>query len=267
MKAFLASIPHSGEQVEAEADWLQGLPETILMCDVDRFVDRLYQPVLDKLGVPVVITPYHRCMVDCNRWPEDVDRDSLEGSETPSGAHPTGLYWRVTTDGDQLLKKPVDRDKHERILSKYYQPFFKKIDSIYKQFRSQNAQMIYHLDLHSMPSQGTSVHRDPGGDRSDIVICTVDGQTAEEQWTQQVVAAYQDQGLRVSLNDPYKGGSIVQKYGRPQKGSQAIMVEINRKLYMDEKTKQWLPEKAKKLQDKLQQALSRIWQQLPSIET
>ena len=109
MKAFLASIPHSGEQVGAEADWLQGLPETVLMCNVDRFVDRLYQPVLDKLGIPVVITPYHRCMIDCNRWPEDVDRDSLEGSETPSGTHPSRAVLESHHRRRPVIKKTGDQ--------------------------------------------------------------------------------------------------------------------------------------------------------------
>ena len=266
MKAFLATIPHSGEQIGI-ADWLKNLPEVILMYDVDRFVNRLYQATLDHFNIPSVITPHHRYLVDCNRWPEDIDKDSLQGSDTPSGSHPHGLYWRLTTDGYSLLKKPLDRDRHNIIMEKYYYPFFKQIDRIYTSFRSQNAKMIYHLDLHSMPSKGTSAHRDPSGTRADIVICTVDGQTATKKWTKQVIAAYQDQNLSVKLNHPYKGGSIVQKYGRLDKGSQACMIEINRKLYMDEVTKQWLPKKAKVLQDKLHKAISQIWQQIPEIET
>ena len=72
-------MPHSGEQVTEEAHWLKNLDEVTLMYDVDRFVDRMYQPALDQFEIRRVTTPYHRYVVDCNRWPSDVDCDSVEG--------------------------------------------------------------------------------------------------------------------------------------------------------------------------------------------
>ncbi len=262
MKSLLVSIPHSGEQVGEEADWLKNLPEATLMCDVDRFVDKLYQPVLNQLKIPHVITPWHRYMVDCNRWPEDVDCDSVEGAVHPAGTHPTGLHWRLTTTGFKLIKKPLAHSLHQKIVDKYYHPFFKKIDAIYQNFRQLDASNIYHLDLHTMPSMGTKAHRDPGCLRADIIIGTVKGTTAGEAWTKQVVSAYKAQALSVEVNFPYYGGSVVQKYGHPQKGVQAIMIEINRQLYMDEVSKQWIAEKAQALQLKLTKAISQIYNKI-----
>ena len=51
-----------------------------------------------------------------------------------------------------------------------------------------------------------------------------------------VKAAFEGQGLRVGLNKPFAGGYIVEHYGRPDDGIEAIQVEINRALYMDEAT-------------------------------
>ena len=99
MKAFFISIPHSGERVPPEAVWLQGLPEGVLMCDVDRYVDRLYQPVVDGLKLGLVKTQWHRYVVDLNRLAEDVDADSVEGSTNASGKFTTGLHWVKTTRG------------------------------------------------------------------------------------------------------------------------------------------------------------------------
>ncbi|NBR78446.1 MAG: hypothetical protein EBT71_00130 [Alphaproteobacteria bacterium] len=44
------------------------------------------------------------------------------------------------------------------------------------------------------------------------------------------------QGYRVALNKPYAGGFITEHYGRPAKGIHALQIEINRAIYMDEKT-------------------------------
>jgi N-formylglutamate amidohydrolase len=40
----------------------------------------------------------------------------------------------------------------------------------------------------------------------------------------------------VVRNKPYAGGFITQTHGRPQMGVHAIQVEINRALYVDERT-------------------------------
>lgn len=266
MKPLLVSIPHNGEQIVDETYWLKNLDEITLMYDVDRFIYPMYESVLDQCKIPRVVTPYHRYVVDCNRWPTDVDCDSVEGSENPSGLHPTGLHWRKTTAGRILFKKPLSRSLHEVIVKKYYEGFFRDIDSLYQKWDQQGIENIYHLDLHSMPSRGTEVHRDPGEDRADIVIGSEKGKTATLKWTEQVVSAYRNQGFSVRLDYPYTGGTIVEKYGSPQKGRQALMIELNRKLYMDEKSKQIIPDKAEATKKRLAKVIPEIYSHLPDNE-
>ena len=38
----------------------------------------------------------------------------------------------------------------------------------------------------------------------------------------------------MSVNDPYQGGTIVQRVGVPGNGVHSVQVEINRALYLDE---------------------------------
>ena len=264
-KPLLVSIPHTGEQIVEESFWLKELDEVTLMYDVDRFVDQMYEQALDQHKVPRVITPYHRYVVDCNRLPTDIDCDSVEGCENPSGSHPTGLHWRVTTAGYVLIKKPLSHALHETILQKYYKDFFRDIDSLYEVFVQAGAKTIYHLDIHSMPSCGTKAHRDPGEERTDIVIGSELGKTASPEWTEQVISAYKNQGFTVRLNHPYTGGTIVEKYGRPSLNRHALMIELNRKLYMNEQTKQILPEKAQPVKARLNQVIAEIYDNLPEI--
>ena len=264
-KPILVSIPHNGEQVVEECPWLKELDEVTLMFDVDRFVAKMYQAGLEQYQIPRVITPYHRYVVDCNRWPSDVDSDSLEGSPNPSGSHPTGLHWRKTTAGHVLFKKPLSQQLHKNIINKYYKGFFQNIDSLYENLNKAGAKNIYHLDLHSMPSRGTSAHKDPGENRADIVIGNENGKTATAEWTEQVMTAYRNQGFEVRLNHPYTGGTIVEKYGSPLKGRQALMIELNRKLYMDEKSKQIIPAKAEPIKKLLNKVIFEIYNKLPDL--
>ena len=43
-------------------------------------------------------------------------------------------------------------------------------------------------------------------------------------------------GFSVSVNQPYKGGELTRRYGDPQRGIHSVLIEINKKLFMDVKT-------------------------------
>jgi len=45
----------------------------------------------------------------------------------------------------------------------------------------------------------------------------------------------------VRRNDPYAGGFITRHYGRPREHVEAVQIEINRALYMDEARIEKLP--------------------------
>ncbi len=45
-------------------------------------------------------------------------------------------------------------------------------------------------------------------------------------------------GYAVAHNKPYAGGFITEHYGRPARGPHALQIEINRGLYMNERTLQ-----------------------------
>jgi N-formylglutamate amidohydrolase len=40
----------------------------------------------------------------------------------------------------------------------------------------------------------------------------------------------------VTINDPYKGAYLVSAYSKPDEGRHSLMIELNRRLYMDEET-------------------------------
>lgn len=266
MKPFFLSIPHAGERVPSEAKWLQGLSEPILMCDVDRYVDRLYSPVVEELKLTCVKTQWHRYVVDLNRLAEDVDADSVIGAKNPSGKFTTGLHWVKTTRGTKLMPEPIPHNLHQQLVTRYFEPFHSDVRDTYEFFREHGAKKIYHLDAHSMPSKGTSAHRDPGQTRADIVISDGEGKSCEATFKDMVIAAYQKTGLKIAYNWPYLGGRVTQTYGKPEKGQHAIQVEINRALYMNEETKQLNAKDATELSAKLSQAIRTIHEQLPEMK-
>lgn len=261
-KPFFVTIPHSGEQVPDLTPWLKNLPEVVLMRDVDRYVDQLYHPVLERLKIPYVKTQWHRYAVDLNRIPEDVDTRTVEGAILTKG-HERGFHWAVTTLNEKLIDVPMKKATHEQLKHLIYDPFHKQVEENYLNIRkSTGMHTIYHIDLHSMPSLGTNMHSDPGEQRADIVISDCDQKSCNPKFRDLVISAYAVAGFKVGYNWPYKGGRVSQQYGKPEKGQQAIQVELNRKLYMDEESKK-KNSGFEKTQEKLGKAIEIIFQQLP----
>lgn len=257
-RPLFISAPHAGEKIPAQTPWLSRLPEPILMCDTDRYVDQLYRPTAEFLKLPFIVTEWHRYIVDLNRLPDDIDQDSVIGAKQPSGTFTTGFHWVKTTRGDVLMPAPITMQLHNELTEKFFKPFHHQIELQFKKYRDAGAKNIYHLDVHSMPSKGTAAHRDPGGERAEIVVSDVDGKSSAANFKDLVLSAYNSSGFKVAYNWPYKGGRITQTYGQPDKGQNTIQVEMNRAIYMDEETKKMIPTKARDVQNHLLKAVKQI---------
>lgn len=265
MLPFLVTIPHSGEKVPEVATWLKGLPEKTLMCDVDRYVDRLYGPALAELQIPFVKTDWTRYAGDLNRLPEDIDASSVRGNANKAGTFSRGFLWTMTTTETPLMPQAVAPEVHQKLVDLIYHPFHQSIRDHYEKFREAGASVIYHLDAHSMPSVGTRQHRDPGERRADIVISDCEGKSCSRGYLELVIAAYVTAGFKVGYNWPYVGGRVTEVYGVPGKGQQALQVEMNRDLYMDESEKT-LKSAHTEIQGKIKKALTTIRDGLPNVK-
>lgn len=254
---FFVTIPHSGEEVPDFCTWLSGLSEPHLMCDVDRYVDVLYQGTLDAAKIPYIKTKWHRYAGDLNRIPEDVDSSSVEGNANPAGMHNRGFHWTVTTTNLPLMAKPMSQEMHEKIVKLIYEPFHESVRNQYAKFREIGAKKIYQIDAHSMPSVGTKMHRDPGERRADIVISDCGQKSSSKEFVDLVIAAYVRAGFKVGYNWPYLGGRVSEQYGNPDRGQHVVQVELNRDLYMDEETKK-LKASHVEIQKKLKQAMAYV---------
>lgn len=258
------SCPHSGEKIPLEANWLQGKDPITLLRDVDRFVDIFYRPLSRKFGLPFVYTPWSRYAVDLNRLPIDTDIDSVQSSSNPSGTNTTGIHWVKTSRDEILMDAPISKDLHEILIQTYFEPFHNAIKAQFEHFKLQGHKRVFHLDVHSMPSKGTHIHRDPGETRAEIVISDQEGQSCDPKFRDLIVSSYENAGFIVKVNWPYKGGRITQSYGNPFKGRHTIQIEMNRAIYMDEESKELDKSAQPEIAKKIEVAIANITSELRS---
>ena len=86
------------------------------------------------------------------------------------------------------------------------------------------------VDCHSMPSSARGAHA------PDIVLGDRFGASCHASVTALVEATLRRSGYRVARNTPFAGGHTTQTYGRPSQRLHALQIEINRALYIDERT-------------------------------
>ena len=88
------------------------------------------------------------------------------------------------------------------------------------------------IDCHSMPSAASG----GGPDGADIVLGDCHGASCAPAIVEAARLYLARRDFAVALNAPYAGGFTTGHYGDPRRGRHAVQIEINRALYMDERS-------------------------------
>lgn len=233
--------PHSG--TEYPDDFEFALPLEALRQAEDSYVDELYASGPD-VGATLIAARFPRSYIDPNRSVLDID-SSLLAAAWPGPALPSaktargiGLIWRVLDSGEAIYSRKLAIDEVKNRIVRYHQPYQRAVkDALDRAHRHFGG--VWHLNLHSMPAVSGHISEEgPGKPRADFVLGDRDGTTCEPEFTALVADALRAMGYNVKINDPYKGVELVRAFSDPKAGRHSLQVEVNRRLYMDERTRQ-----------------------------
>ncbi|MBB3021440.1 N-formylglutamate amidohydrolase [Microvirga lupini] len=235
---FVFNVPHAGAVYPASFLASSRLDAVALRRSEDAFVDELFASVMG-LGAPLMTAHFPRAFLDLNREPYELDSRMFDG-RLPSFANTRsmrvagglGTIPRIVADGQEIYRSrlPVDDALHR--IEWLYKPYHRTL----RQLVRRTAQLFGHsvlIDCHSMPS--SSVSREDGI-KADIVLGDRYGTSCATLLIDLVEAALRGRGYTVVRNKPYAGGFITEHYGEPALGRHALQIEINRALYMDERS-------------------------------
>jgi N-formylglutamate amidohydrolase len=233
--------PHSGRQFPD--DFGAAVSEAELREGEDCFVDELYAAG-PEMGVPLLAALWPRTYLDPNRHAGDVDLDLIEGQWSgeyrPSGKAKVGkaLIWRTLEDGRPIYSRKLGIDTVLRRISAFHGPYHEAIQILLNETHARFGR-VYHINCHSMRSVAGKQSDDGAGNvRADFVLGDRDGTSCDAAFTEFVRQALAGMGYAVKVNDPYKGVELVRAYSDPKAGRHSLQIEINKRLYMDEKTLQ-----------------------------
>lgn len=248
--------PHSGcdypEWFLAETK----LPIPILRSSEDAFIDRLIAPAVAQ-GAVTLSSRVPRCIVDLNRGADEID--PLVVRSVPR--HPLnqrtlaglGVIPRVVSQGRVIHDRPMEREAAERRIDLCWRPYHEALTGLIAEARARFGQAIL-IDMHSMPHDALSHLQ---GTPPDMVLGNRHGLSAAARISDAVCAAVEAEGWRIRRNSPFSGAYICAAYGRPAQNVHVVQLEIDRSLYMDERTITPRPDFAK-FADRMARVVTRL---------
>ncbi|MEM1414009.1 MAG: N-formylglutamate amidohydrolase [Myxococcota bacterium] len=231
----LVEVPHAGLAIPDEVrPELSPTATDGRLRDADIYVDKLYANAARE-GAALLVARASRYVVDLNRSADDVDLQTVPDHPSPRAVQPRGVVWRLATDGRPLLRRPLPYAEFQRRLERFHAPYHAAIRSELDRLRAGWGFAIA-LAAHSMPSMGRGLRSDRLVRRADVVPGTRGGTTADPRLIELVDQHFRQAGLSVRHDDPYRGGYTTAHYGRPSEGIHVVQIELNRALYVDERT-------------------------------
>lgn len=199
---------------------------------MDELVERA-----TEAGAAVIMAEFPRSYIDANRGENDIDPALLVDTWdkplelTPRTSLGLGLVRRLCMTGIPVYAGPLPASEVKRRIETYYHPYHAALENAVQQ-RLRLFGISTLLNCHSMPSRS---HEEGNAPRPDFILGDRNGTSCDPSLTRKVGDILHEMGYSVAFNAPYKGMEIVRRHGQPETGRHALQIEINRRLYMDER--------------------------------
>lgn len=185
----------------------------------DHLTDRLYA----SPSATIVRFPVSRLVVDPERFESD-DREVM-------ASRGLGVIY-TRTSGGASLRRVLTTDERERLLDRYYRPHHAALTAAVAEQLDRDGHCSI-IDAHSFPSRPLPYELQQDVNRPDICIGTDDFHTPA--WLRERASRLcADAGWTVEIDRPFAGALVPMRYFGCDQRVRAIMIEVNRRLYLDE---------------------------------
>jgi N-formylglutamate deformylase len=218
-------VPHSFTEIPADLRSSLLLSENEIRRELlwmtDWYTDELFSFPADEAAS--IRFPVSRLVVDPERFPDD-DRE-------PMAARGMGVIYARTSDG-RLLRGPPNAQLRRELIARFYEPHHLALGNAVQSALDAHARCLI-VDCHSFPSVALPCDMDQAPGRPDICIGTDSFHTPD--WlTASAIERFAAAGYSVTVNRPYAGALVPVAFCGRDRRVASIMIEVNRRLYMDE---------------------------------
>ena len=231
---LLVSLPHNGSEIP-EALRQRMVERARSAPDTDWHVARLYA-FARELGASLLVPRYSRYVIDLNRPPDD--------TSLYPGQNTTGLCPAVQFTGEPvyLEGQAPSADEIAVRTETYWRPYHDALQEELARIHAAHGGALL-WEGHSI--KGSELEFLFPGRLPDLNLGTSAGASCAPQRQARVEAALAAQSrYDFVVNGRFKGGYITRHYADTARGIDAIQLEISQRIYMDEETFEYDPDKA-----------------------
>ncbi|MGE0502394.1 MAG: N-formylglutamate amidohydrolase [Rhizobiaceae bacterium] len=235
---FVFNSPHSGRNYPPRFLAMSRLDRQAIRRSEDSYVEELFSGAV-ALGAPMLAANFPRAWLDVNREPWELDPRMFNEPLPPYAnarsarvAGGLGTVPRLVGEGLDIYAGRLPLAEAVERIEGTYKPYHDRLKRLLNETHARYGVAVL-VDCHSMPA---SIRVGDAGIRPDFIIGDRFGVSADRRITETTIAALSGLGYGVAHNKPYAGGFITEHYGRPARGLHAIQIEVNRALYMNERT-------------------------------
>lgn len=226
---IVCNVPHAGTVVpeEFKKDFVLGgedLNQEVSYM-ADKYTDSLYGELLYVSSF--IMSKISRIVVDIERFKNEED-------EPMSKVGMSAFYTRTSSGGSLRTISEGDRDALEKIYDEYHASFTELVTST---LLKNNRAII--VDCHSFPSIPRVYESDKKSNRLDICL-GVDEYHTPHELVDILKYNFETFGYSVGINTPFAGSIVPLEFYQKDKRVISVMIEVNRKLYMNEESFQKL---------------------------
>ncbi len=221
-------IPHDSSVIPSDLRPQFLVSDAELKLELQRMTDHFTLALFAEPhgDATVVRAPVSRLVVDVERFPDD--------AAEPMAARGMGAIYQVTSHLTPLRRSlsPVERDA---LMLAWYHSHHNRLEAAVTTLVERYGRCLI-IDCHSFP--GTALpyeNADPVIERPDICIGS-DPYHTSRTLEQAFVEAFGRDGWHVAVNDPFAGALVPASRYRVDPRVTAVMVEVNRDLYLDRKS-------------------------------
>ena len=263
---IVLASPHSGTDYPSEFIEQTDLSQTLLRQSEDCYIDQIMTPAM-QLGAPLIRALFPRVFVDVNREAFELDPDMFDGPlpgyvnvASHRAAAGIGTIARTVPGGEEIYRDKLSFAAIRKRIIDYYYPYHAALRQMIDQTRAEFGHCLL-LDCHSMPS-ASCIAEAGFGQPIDFVLGDCHRTSCDNRIVNAAERFLSHRGFRVTRNRPYAGGYTTRHYGQPRHHINALQIEINRALYLNERDYTALPDMAA-IADVMADLVSHLAQAVP----
>lgn len=220
MKKLVLHIPHSSTEIPLLDGYVSTQDE--IQDEIIKLTDWYTDDLFDSEVDDKIVAPFSRIFCDVERFADD--------EHEVMSKFGMGVLYEKFDDGNIL--RIVSPELKQEVLKNYYWIHHELLSKVVKLSLEQTKSCLI-LDCHSFPSSPLTraIVRDEI--RPDFNIGT-DSYHTPKYIIDESINYFETKGYTLGIDTPYSGSIVPMEYYRKDKRVTSIMLEVNRKLYLNE---------------------------------